>query len=120
MEQKSISTSSTSGDGTATMREKIRAKIQKERDEFGRAHRNENSHDQIQEQFGLRRAAIIGQVVHGKVVRMEPYGAFVEFGPSNQRGLLHISQLRRERVERVENVLQLNQPLAAVVIGMGT
>ena len=100
------------------MREKIRAKIQKERDEFGRAHRNENSHDQIQEQFGLRRAAIIGQVVHGKVVRMEAYGAFVEFGPSNQRGLLHISQLRRERVERVENVLQLNQPLAAVVIGM--
>lgn len=58
-----------------------------------------------------------GQVVQGTVIRMEPYGAFVAFG-NNQRGLLHISQLKRERVEHVADVLQIQQSVSVVILGI--
>ena len=43
----------------------------------------------------------IGRIYTGKVVRIESFGAFVEILP-NQDGMVHISQLDSERVERVE------------------
>ena len=84
-----------------------------------------------------------GDIVHGIVVGIQPYGAFVEFSQSAgtrqstdssptaasvisfnnhnhhhhanrkkySRGLLHISKLRSERVEYVEDVVRMNEKL---------
>src|SRR5262249_60491472 len=45
----------------------------------------------------------VGRIYRGKVVRIMPFGAFVEVLP-NQDGLVHISRLTDHRVERVEEV----------------
>ena len=47
----------------------------------------------------------IGKTYEAKVIKLQDYGAFVEFLP-NVQGLLHISQLDTKRVEKVESVLK--------------
>jgi polyribonucleotide nucleotidyltransferase len=47
----------------------------------------------------------IGEVYEGKVVKLMPFGAFVEFLPGKD-GLLHVSEISWERVENVEDVLK--------------
>jgi polyribonucleotide nucleotidyltransferase len=55
--------------------------------------------------------AKVGEVYEGKVVGITKFGAFVNILPGRD-GLVHISKLGRgKRVERVEDVLTLNQPL---------
>jgi polyribonucleotide nucleotidyltransferase len=48
----------------------------------------------------------VGEIYQGKVVRIAPFGAFVELVPGKD-GLLHISQLSTSHVERVEDVLSM-------------
>ena len=47
----------------------------------------------------------IGNEYEGKVVKVTDFGAFVEFVPGTQ-GLLHISQIANERINKVEDVLK--------------
>ncbi|MCZ7601779.1 MAG: polyribonucleotide nucleotidyltransferase [Ignavibacteriales bacterium] len=47
----------------------------------------------------------IGKTYEAKVIKLQDYGAFVEFLP-NIQGLLHISQLDTKRIEKVESVLK--------------
>lgn len=47
-----------------------------------------------------------GEVFEGKVTRIMDFGAFVEFVPGKE-GLVHISQLAHERVNKVEDVVKL-------------
>jgi len=57
----------------------------------------------------------IGSVVKGKVAKITAFGAFVEL--SNKiDGLIHISQISNERIERVKDVLKLGDDLEARVI----
>jgi predicted RNA-binding protein with RPS1 domain len=59
----------------------------------------------------------IGTVALGRVVRVAPYGAFVDF--LGFRGLVHISQLRPGyRVERVEDVVQPGDEVVVRVIAI--
>ena len=59
----------------------------------------------------------IGTVALGQVSRIVPYGAFVDF--LGFRGMIHVSQLRPgQRVERVEDVLQLQDQVQVRVIGV--
>jgi polyribonucleotide nucleotidyltransferase len=55
---------------------------------------------------GLVEDAEVGRVYTGKVVRIEPYGAFVEFMPGKD-GLVHISQLSDHHVASVEEEVAL-------------
>jgi len=48
----------------------------------------------------------VGQSFYGKVTRILPIGAFVEYAPGKE-GMVHISKLERYRVEKVEDVLKL-------------
>jgi polyribonucleotide nucleotidyltransferase len=57
----------------------------------------------------------VGRIYTGKVVRTEPYGAFVEILPG-QDGMVHISQLADYRVPSVEDVVQLGDEITVMVI----
>ncbi len=52
----------------------------------------------------------VGEVFDGKVVRIMDFGAFVEIVPG-QDGLVHISELANERVNKVEDVVKLGDSL---------
>lgn len=55
-----------------------------------------------------------GNVVAGKVVRFAPFGAFVELEEGID-GLVHISQISNERVEKIEDVLKIGEMVKAVI-----
>jgi small subunit ribosomal protein S1 len=57
----------------------------------------------------------IGDVVKGKVTKITNYGAFVEL-QNDIDGLVHISQIGEERVEKVRDVLKVGQEVTARVI----
>jgi len=56
----------------------------------------------------------VGQQYRGKVVRVMPYGAFVELLPGKD-GLVHISELAEGRVERVEDVAKEGDEIEVMV-----
>ena len=57
-----------------------------------------------------------GQVLEGKVVSIKDFGAFLEFAPGKE-GMVHISKLSKERVNRVEDVLTLGDVVKGVCLG---
>lgn len=57
----------------------------------------------------------IGQIFTGKVVRIMNFGAFVEIAPEKE-GLVHISKIAKERVEKVEDVLKIGDEIIVKVI----
>ncbi len=60
------------------------------------------------------RVAKVGDIYDAKVVRIEKYGAFVNlFGSTD--GLVHVSKLRHERVEKVEDVVKLGDTIQVKV-----
>ena len=57
-----------------------------------------------------------GQVFTGKVVSIKEFGAFVEFAPGKE-GMVHISKICKERINRVEDVLTLGDKVKVVCLG---
>ena len=57
----------------------------------------------------------VGNVYDGKVTRIMNFGAFVEVAPGKE-GLVHISKLAKERVEKVEDVVKVGDPIKVKVI----
>lgn len=62
----------------------------------------------------------VGQLVSGKVIGVQPYGAFVRLNvPDTKRaptGLLHISQISAKRVEDMESVFKVGAKVKCMVI----
>jgi len=56
-----------------------------------------------------------GSDVHGTVTRIAPFGAFVQLAPEVE-GLIHISQLDSERVEKTEEAVQVGQMIEAKIL----
>jgi len=56
-----------------------------------------------------------GQEYEGKVVRIMNFGAFVEVAPGKE-GMVHISKLAKERVEKVEDVVKIGDSIRVKVI----
>lgn len=57
----------------------------------------------------------VGQVYDGKVKSIMPFGAFVEFMPGKD-GLLHISEIKWERLENMEGVLEVGEEIKVKLI----
>ena len=64
---------------------------------------------------GICRTAKVGEIYEGKVVRLEAFGAFVELFPGTD-GMIHVSKIAYERVEKPSDVLKLGDKVKVVVI----
>lgn len=59
----------------------------------------------------------LGRIYTGKVVRVADFGAFVEILP-NMDGMVHISQLDSERVNKVEDLFQVGDEMTVMITGI--
>ena len=57
-----------------------------------------------------------GMVLEGTVVSIKDFGAFIEFAPGKE-GLVHISRIAKNRINRVEDVLTLGDHVKCVCLG---
>ena len=57
-----------------------------------------------------------GQIFTGKVVSIKEFGAFIEFAPGKE-GMVHISKIAKERINRVEDVLTLGDVVTVKCLG---
>ena len=58
----------------------------------------------------------VGKIYDAKVVKVEDFGCFVQLWPGCE-GLVHVSQLAHERVERVEDVVKLGDEIIVKALG---
>ena len=61
----------------------------------------------------------IGDIVSGTVVRIMPFGAFVEIAPGKE-GLLHISKIDFKKIEKVQDILKIGDSVVVKVIEIDT
>ena len=57
-----------------------------------------------------------GKIYEGKVISIKEFGAFIEFAPGKE-GMVHISKISKERINRVEDVLTLGDKVRVVCLG---
>lgn len=57
-----------------------------------------------------------GQIFVGKVISIKEFGAFLEFAPGKE-GMVHISKISKERINRVEDVLTLGDMVKVICLG---
>jgi polyribonucleotide nucleotidyltransferase len=74
----------------------------------------ENGKKALQMIENLVRDVVAGEIYNGKVTRVERYGAFVELLPGKE-GLLHISHMAYERVDKTEDVVKLGDMIEVKV-----
>lgn len=78
--------------------------------------------DQEKMQEAVRLIGIIttdfyeGQILEGTVINIKEFGAFIEFAPGKE-GMVHISKIANERVNRIEDVLTLGDHVKVVCLG---
>src|SRR3546814_15114951 len=65
--------------------------------------------------LGIVEEAEVGKVYNGKVVNLVDFGAFVNF-MGGKDGLVHVSEIRNERVEKVSDVLSEGKEVKVKVI----
>jgi len=65
----------------------------------------------------LVREAEVGKIYEGKVTRVEKFGCFVELWPGAE-GLVHISRLAKERVEKTEDIVSVGDQILVKCIGI--
>ncbi len=63
---------------------------------------------------GLTKEVKVGEIYTGKVTRLLNFGAFVEFLPGKE-GLVHISQLAEDHIERVEDAVDVGDEVTVMV-----
>jgi polyribonucleotide nucleotidyltransferase len=74
----------------------------------------ETARDRIE---ALTESPQLGHIYTGKVVRITDFGAFIEIIPGLD-GMVHISQLDSERVEKVEDVVRMGDEVTVMVTGI--
>ncbi|MFP3155970.1 polyribonucleotide nucleotidyltransferase [Lachnospiraceae bacterium ZAX-1] len=59
---------------------------------------------------------VAGQIFEGQVISIKEFGAFIEFAPGKE-GMVHISKISKDRIDRVEDVLSLGEKVKVVCLG---
>jgi polyribonucleotide nucleotidyltransferase len=59
---------------------------------------------------------VSGQIFTGVVVSIKEFGCFVEFAPGKE-GMVHISKIAKERINRVEDVITLGEKVTVICLG---
>lgn len=59
----------------------------------------------------------VGQILEGKVTGITKFGAFVSF-PEGENGLVHISEISNDYVEKVEDFLKVNDEVKVKVLSV--
>lgn len=75
----------------------------------------EAAHSAIHKIEDIVREVQVGEVYHGKITRLMNFGAFAEILPGKE-GLIHISQLAADRVEKVEDVVKIGDEIDVKVV----
>lgn len=57
-----------------------------------------------------------GQILEGTVINIKEFGAFIEFAPGKE-GMVHISKIANERINRIEDVLTLGDHVKVICLG---
>jgi polyribonucleotide nucleotidyltransferase len=65
----------------------------------------------------MTESPVLGHIYTGKVVRITDFGAFIEIIPGVD-GMVHISQLDSERVEKIEDVVRMGDEVTVMVTGI--
>lgn len=90
----------------------IEVNREKERVSLGLKQTTKNPWDEIEHKYP------VGAKVHGKVVNLVPYGAFIEIEPGVE-GLVHITEMSwTKRINKPSEMLKVGQELDAVVLGI--
>ena len=63
------------------------------------------------------REAVEGETYEAKVVKVEDFGCFVQLWPGCE-GLVHISELSKERVKKTEDVVKLGDSIVVKCLGL--
>jgi polyribonucleotide nucleotidyltransferase len=66
---------------------------------------------------GLTDDAEVGKIYNGKIVSVKEYGVFVEIMPGKE-GLVHISELSNDYIEKVEDVVKMGDEIKVKLIGI--
>ena len=74
----------------------------------------ENANRALEIVEDITREIEVGGIYDGVVVRIMPFGAFVDVG-GGKEGLLHISKISKKRVEKVEDVLKIGDKIKVKV-----
>lgn len=93
--------------------------IIEEVDNMGRINIFSNNQESMDAAIGRIKAIVaqpeIGETYTGKVKNIMPFGAFIEFMPGKD-GLLHISEIKWERLESMDGVLESGEEIAVKLI----
>ena len=74
----------------------------------------ENANRALEIVKDITREIEVGGIYEGTVVRIMPFGAFVDVG-GGKEGLLHISKISKKRIEKVEDVLKIGDKIKVKV-----
>ena len=58
----------------------------------------------------------VGEIYEGRVVSIFPYGVFVDF--FGKSGLLHVSEISHQRVDKVEDYFKVGDPVTIKLVGV--
>jgi polyribonucleotide nucleotidyltransferase len=78
----------------------------------------ENAAAALSQIEGLTEEAELGRIYTGKVVRVTDFGAFIQIMPGTD-GMVHISQLDSERIDKVEDVAPMGEEITVMVTAIG-
>ncbi len=79
---------------------------------------SENAKAALSQIEALTEEAELGRIYTGKVVRVTDFGAFIEIMPGTD-GMVHISQLDSERIDKVEDVAVVGEEITVMVTAVG-
>ncbi len=79
---------------------------------------NEKANQALEMVEDIVREVEVGGIYYGEVVRIMNFGAFIDLGCGGKEGLLHISQISKERVNKVEDVLHVGDKVTVKVTGI--